>query len=85
MTSFRLRAGAAGLLLMACLAACSGGATPSGVATLQSPGPTDGAIPSASPSASLDPDLFRGKCDILVVGEIENIAADLFADLAAGS
>ena len=33
-----LRAGAAGLLLMTVLAACSGGAAPSGVATLQSPG-----------------------------------------------
>ena len=33
-----LRAGAAGLLLMTVLAACTGAAAPSGVATLQSPG-----------------------------------------------
>lgn len=54
----RLRAGAAGLLLITVLAACSGGATPSGVATLQSPGAGE-ADPSASPSASLDPETAR--------------------------
>ncbi len=54
----RLRAGAAGLLLMTVLAACSGGAAPSGVATLQSPGPGE-TDPSASPSASLDPETAR--------------------------
>ena len=54
----RLRAGAAGLLLMTALAACSGGAAPSGVATLQSPGAGE-TVPSASPSASLDPETAR--------------------------
>ena len=54
----RLRAGAAGLLLITVLAACSGGATPSGVATLQSPGAGE-TDPSASPSASLDPETAR--------------------------
>jgi len=54
----RLRAGAAGLLLMTVLAACSGGAAPSGVATLQSPGAGE-TVPSASPSASLDPETAR--------------------------
>lgn len=54
----RIRAGAAGLLLLTTLAACSGGAVPSGVATLQSPGTDDAASPrsSAAPSASLDPE-----------------------------
>ena len=54
----RLRAGAAGLLLMTALAACSGGAAPSGVATLQSAGPGE-TVPSTSPSASLDPETAR--------------------------
>lgn len=55
MTFARLRAGAAGLLLITVLAACGGGAAPSGVATLQSPGAGESA-PSASPSATLDPE-----------------------------
>jgi len=54
----RLRTGAAGLLLMTVLAACSGGASPSGVASLQSPGAGE-TDPSASPSASLDPETAR--------------------------
>ena len=54
----RLRAGATGLLLMTALAACSAGAAPSGVATLQSPGAGE-PTPSASPSASLDPETAR--------------------------
>ena len=36
------------------------------------------------PSASLSPDAFRGACDVLVQGEIEEIAPDLFADLRRG-
>jgi hypothetical protein len=36
------------------------------------------------PYASLDPDWVRPHCDILVRGEIEDIADELFADLAAG-
>jgi hypothetical protein len=59
MTSTRLRAGAAGFLLTAALAACSGGAAPSGVATLQSPDTAASSAPSASPSASLDPETAR--------------------------
>lgn len=55
MTLARLRAGAAGLLLIAVLAACGSGASPSGVATLQSPGAGE-SDPSAAPSASLDPE-----------------------------
>ena len=35
--------------------------------------------------ASLSPGRLRAECDILVQGEIENIAAQLFADLRAGS
>jgi len=63
----RLRAGTAGLLLMTALAACGGNATPSGVATLKSPGAgNDGnAAASAAPSASLDPEaaqLAFAKC-----------------------
>ena len=58
MLVLNLRAGAAGLLLMAALAACTGGAAPSGVATLQSPGAGE-TVPSASPSASLDPEAAR--------------------------
>jgi len=58
MSLTRIRAGAAGLLLMTVLAACSGGATPTGVATLQSPGAGE-TVPSASPSASLDPETAR--------------------------
>jgi hypothetical protein len=57
----RLRAGAAGLLLMVAVAACSSGASPSGVATLQSPGTANtgnagNAGSSTAPSASLDPE-----------------------------
>ncbi len=37
------------------------------------------------PYASLEPDLFRSSCDVLVVGEIENIAPAFFADLASAS
>ena len=53
-----IRAGAAGLLLVAALAACSGGADPSGVATLKSPGTGNAANPGSStaPSASIDPE-----------------------------
>lgn len=58
MTLVRLRAGAAGLLLILAVAACSGGAAPSGVATLESPGAGE-TDPSASPSASLDPETAR--------------------------
>jgi len=63
----RLRAGTAGLLLMTALAACSGSGSPSGVATLKSPGTgNDGnAAASAAPSASLDPEaaqLAFAKC-----------------------
>ncbi len=36
------------------------------------------------PYASLDPDWVRPHCDILVRGEIEDIAGELFGDLAAG-
>jgi hypothetical protein len=43
---------------MTALAACSAGAAPSGVATLQSPGAGE-PTPSASPSASLDPETAR--------------------------
>lgn len=37
------------------------------------------------PHASLSPDRLRGACDILVRGELENIAGKFFADLRAGS
>ena len=37
------------------------------------------------PHASLNPDLVRPHCDILVRGEIEEIAAGFFADLRSGS
>jgi radical SAM superfamily enzyme YgiQ (UPF0313 family) len=37
------------------------------------------------PYASLSPDVFRGHCDVLVQGELEGIAAELFADLEAGT
>jgi radical SAM superfamily enzyme YgiQ (UPF0313 family) len=36
------------------------------------------------PYASLSPEVFRGHCDILVTGELEAIAEDLFADLERG-
>lgn len=36
------------------------------------------------PYASLSPDSVRESCDILVRGEIEDIAGDLFGDLASG-
>lgn len=36
------------------------------------------------PMASLDPDTVRPHCDILVRGELESVAATLFADLRAG-
>lgn len=37
------------------------------------------------PHVSLNPDDLRGRCDILVRGEMEDIAATVFADLASGS
>jgi radical SAM superfamily enzyme YgiQ (UPF0313 family) len=37
------------------------------------------------PYASLSPEVFRGRCDILVVGELEGIARDFFADLERGT
>jgi radical SAM superfamily enzyme YgiQ (UPF0313 family) len=37
------------------------------------------------PLASLDPELLRPHADILVVGELEELAPKLFADLASGS
>src|SRR3984957_13999032 len=36
------------------------------------------------PFASLSPELLRPHCDVLVRGEIEEIAPDIFADLASG-
>jgi len=36
------------------------------------------------PYASLSPEAVRGHCDILVIGEMEAIADELFADLEAG-
>jgi len=33
------------------------------------------------PHASLSPESFRGHCDVLVIGELESIAEDFFADL----
>jgi len=37
------------------------------------------------PCVSLSPEAFRGRCDVLVIGELESIARDLFADLERGS
>lgn len=37
------------------------------------------------PSASLSPEIFRGHCDILVIGELEGIAGEFFSDLEGGS
>jgi radical SAM superfamily enzyme YgiQ (UPF0313 family) len=37
------------------------------------------------PSVSLSPEAFRGHCDILVIGELESVAPELFADLERGS
>jgi radical SAM superfamily enzyme YgiQ (UPF0313 family) len=37
------------------------------------------------PYASLAPDRFRGECDILVQGELENIAGQFFSDLRSGA
>jgi radical SAM superfamily enzyme YgiQ (UPF0313 family) len=37
------------------------------------------------PHASLVPESLRGHCDVLAVGEIEEIADELFSDLAAGT
>ncbi|MEM7309099.1 MAG: radical SAM protein [Planctomycetota bacterium] len=37
------------------------------------------------PYASLSPDDVRGHCDVLVLGELEGIAEEFFADLDAGS
>jgi hypothetical protein len=37
------------------------------------------------PNASLDPDAARGHCDVLVRGEAEEIAGDLFRDLREGT
>jgi hypothetical protein len=36
------------------------------------------------PCASLSPGLFRGHCDILITGELESIAAELFSNLQQG-
>ena len=36
------------------------------------------------PHASLSPEAVRGHCDVLVIGEMESIAAELFADLERG-
>src|SRR5262249_45882554 len=36
------------------------------------------------PYASLSPDVLRPHCDILVIGEMEEIAEELFADLRNG-
>ncbi|MDX1502741.1 MAG: radical SAM protein [Thermoanaerobaculia bacterium] len=36
------------------------------------------------PYASLSPEVFVGRCDVLVVGEMEEMAPRLFADLASG-
>lgn len=36
------------------------------------------------PYASLSPDAFRGQCDVLVIGELESIASEFFADLDGG-
>jgi radical SAM superfamily enzyme YgiQ (UPF0313 family) len=33
------------------------------------------------PHASLSPEVFRGRCDVLVIGELEGIAGNLFSDL----
>jgi hypothetical protein len=37
------------------------------------------------PCVSLSPEVFRGHCDILVIGELESVAPELFADLERGS
>jgi len=37
------------------------------------------------PQASLDPGSMRDHCDVLVVGELEDIAGELFADLERGT
>ena len=37
------------------------------------------------PYASLSPDSFRGRCDILIIGEMEGISEQFFADLESGS
>jgi radical SAM superfamily enzyme YgiQ (UPF0313 family) len=37
------------------------------------------------PYASLSPDVVRPHCDILIRGEIEEIAAEIFADLRSGT
>lgn len=37
------------------------------------------------PHASLSPQAVRGHCDVLVIGELESIAEDFFADLEAGT
>src|ERR1700674_3529931 len=37
------------------------------------------------PQASLSPESLRRECDVLVTGEIENIAGQFFADLSTGS
>lgn len=36
------------------------------------------------PCVSLSPEVFRGHCDILVIGELESIAPELFDDLERG-
>jgi radical SAM superfamily enzyme YgiQ (UPF0313 family) len=37
------------------------------------------------PYASLSPDFVRGHCDVLVIGELEAIAEEFFADLESGN
>ncbi len=37
------------------------------------------------PYASLCPESFRGRCDILVVGELEGMSEELFSDLESGN
>ena len=36
------------------------------------------------PNASLDPEAVRGHCDILLIGELEDMAKKFFADLESG-
>jgi radical SAM superfamily enzyme YgiQ (UPF0313 family) len=37
------------------------------------------------PYASLSPEVFRGRCDVLVIGELEGLAEGFFADLEKGN
>ena len=41
-------------------------------------------VVAGGPHVSLWPDDLRGLADVLVIGEIEDIAAEIFADIAAG-